>query len=172
MNMKVSFKKIAMILIVVYLLLNAIRCITSNSIADAAVNEECGTVSFFITPDNELKSYDVHGTLLYSKKFDFFGSADLEYHNGQLHVYELRTDTVYVLNERGEIVDQSTYDGQMNTWMNWESDSWGYSFTTDTHVYRYRHPNFGRWLIFQRTVDFEITDVESEETILIWELYE
>ncbi|MBQ8441544.1 MAG: hypothetical protein IJX19_12850, partial [Clostridia bacterium] len=78
----------------------------------------------------------------------------------------------YVLNDRGEIVDQSTYDGQMNTWMNWESDSWGYSFTTDTHVYRYRHPSFCRWLIFQRTVDFEITDVESEETILIWELYE
>lgn len=171
MKVNISFKKVAILLLTLYLLFNFIRYITADYILNAVVNEENGNVSF-LTHDCELRTYDAQGNLLYSKRLDLDGTALLKYYDGRLYVYELRTEIFYSLDDQGEIDDQFAheYSEEMKSWLDWESDSWGYYLSTDTYVYLYRKPNFWRFLIFQRTVDFEITDVESKETIILWDL--
>lgn len=165
--------KLIVIFIVLFLVYNFIRCVTSNYVFDAAVNEQNGVVSI-LTRDYEIETYDKHGNLIYSTKLinSTGGYAFLEYVDGQLQIKALRTNKLYVLDEHGEIVQQDVYDPKEpgKAWDSWQRDSLSYSFTTDGIIYRYNKPDYWRYLLYQRNFSFEIIDVESQKAVTIWTL--
>jgi hypothetical protein len=125
----------------------------------------------FLNRDYELKTYDRFGNLIYDTElFNTRGGyAHLDYEDGLLTVYVLRTEEVRKYDENGNLIDQQNdSEDPPYAWDTWERDSRSFFFETDTHIYRYTYPSLWRGLFFNDEVVVKIIDKETKEEIVLW----
>lgn len=167
---KITAKKIVIIALVVLICISIARYCVKNTVIDAAVNEQTGAITF-LNRDYELKTYDRFGNLIYDTElFNTRGGyAHLDYEDGLLTVYVLRTEEVRKYDENGNLIDQqNASEDSPYAWDTWERDSRSFFFETDTHIYRYTYPSLWRGLLFNDEVVIKIIDKETEEEIVLW----
>ena len=167
---KITAKKIVIIALVVLICISIARYCVKNTVIDAAVNEQTGAITF-LNRDYELKTYDRFGNLIYDTElFNTRGGyAHLDYEDGLLTVYVLRTEEVRKYDENGNLIDQQNEsEDSPYAWDTWERDSRSFFFETDTHIYRYTYPSLWRGLLFNDEVVVKIIDKETEEEIVLW----
>lgn len=167
---KITAKKIVIIALVVLICLSIARYCVKNTVIDAAVNEQTGAITF-LNRDYELKTYDRFGNLIYDTElFNTRGGyAHLDYEDGLLTVYVLRTEEVRKYDENGNLIDQQNEsEDSPYAWDTWERDNRSFFFETDTHIYRYTYPSLWRGLLFNDEVVVKIIDKETEEEIVLW----
>ena len=167
---KITAKKAVIIAIVVLICISIARYCVKNTVIDAAVNEQTGAITF-LNRDYELKTYDRFGNLIYDTElFNTRGGyAHLDYEDGLLTVYVLRTEEVRKYDENGNLIDQQNEsEDSPYAWDTWERDSRSFFFETDTHIYRYTYPSLWRGLLFNDEVVVKIIDKETEEEIVLW----
>ena len=167
--------KILLIILLAWLLLTFIRWITSHDIHDATINLQSGNISI-LNNDYELKTYDVSGQLLSTTNIDLYdnsgGYAALACVDGKLYVAMHRTDVIYMTEASGEmvVVDEIPFDANNpSPWdEGWEKDGKGWTYATEKTVYKYNYPSFWRYLFGDREISFAITDIQTQETVVIW----
>ena len=167
---KITAKKIVIIALVVLICISIARYCVKNTVIDAAVNEQTGAITF-LNRDYELKTYDRFGNLIYDTElFNTRGGyAHLDYEDGLLTVYVLRTEEVRKYDENGNLIDQQNdSEDPPYAWDTWERDSRSFFFETDTHIYRYTYPSLWRGLLFNDEVVVKIIDKKTEEEIVLW----
>ena len=167
---KITAKKTVIIALVVLICISIARYCVKNTVIDAAVNEQTGAITF-LNRDYELKTYDRFGNLIYDTElFNTRGGyAHLDYEDGLLTVYVLRTEEVRKYDENGNLIDQQNgSEDSPYAWDTWERDSRSFFFETDTHIYRYTYPSLWRGLLFNDEVVVKIIDKETEEEIVLW----
>ena len=167
---KITAKKIVIIALVVLICISIARYCVKNTVIDAAVNEQTGAITF-LNRDYELKTYDRFGNLIYDTElFNTRGGyAHLDYEDGLLTVYVLRTEEVRKYDENGNLIDQqNASEDSPYAWDTWERDSRSFFFETDTHIYRYTYPSLWRGLLFNDEVVVKIIDKKTEEEIVLW----
>ena len=162
---------LATIILAVFFLGNFRGWVTSDHIIDADVNLCNGNLSF-LTREYEIHTYDRFGNFLYKTELINSGGgyASLEYIEGKLHVKNYRTPDLYVLDEKGEVVLHSTYTEYKKEWQGWTRTPLAYVFTTDTTIYQYHIPNYWKYIYGERNFSIEITDVETQTSVTIWQL--
>lgn len=169
-NWKITAKKTVIIALVVLICISIARYCVKNTVIDAAVNEKTGAITF-LNRDYELKTYDRFGNLIYDTElFNTRGGyAHLDYEDGLLTVYVLRTEEVRKYDENGNLIDQQNdSEDPPYAWDTWERDSRSFFFETDTHIYRYTYPSLWRGLLFNDEVVVKIIDKKTEEEIVLW----
>ena len=167
--------KILLFVALAWFLLIFIRWITSNDIHDSAVDAQDGNVAI-LNNDYELKTYDVSGQLLSTIDIDLYdnsgGYAFLEYVDGKLYVTMLRTDVAYVVEADNKMVltEDVPFDAAgLYAWDNgWDSNGQGKTYTTAKTVYKYNYPSFWRYLFGDWEISFEVTDAQTQKTVVIW----
>ena len=167
---KITAKKIVIIALVVLICISIARYCVKNTVIDAAVNEQTGAITF-LNRYYELKTYDRFGNLIYDTElFNTRGGyAHLDYEDGLLTVYVLRTEEVRKYDENGNLIDQQNEsEDPPYAWDTWERDSRSFFFETDTHIYRYTYPSLWRGLLFNDEVVVKIIDKKTEEEIVLW----
>lgn len=173
---KIIFLTMLVILLVCFLK-SCIPWIVSDQIHCAAVDETTGNVSL-LNLDYEILTFDKNGTLLYSRRLQNTtgGYGSLYYSNGELHVQAYRTNLEYVLNERGETINDMTYDvdDRHLLWVDWTETKEGYEYVLGTTIYRYNYPSFVTYLFHkdETEISFVIVDTKTQSIVNLWNFYE
>ena len=174
---RIFCKKLILYVFVAYFLIFLSAWIICFGLDDIAVCTETGNVSF-VTREHQLQTYDAEGNLLYSVEVDnpSGGSFAVAYVDGRLHVNLIRRNTVLVFDENGEIIqtlEVSEEELQSVYYPDDFSQKWAFRYyETDTHVYKYTHPRFWRFLFVRDEIVLKIEDKESQTEVIIWRLYE
>lgn len=175
MDSRKVIRRVLLILGIAWGLFSLIGWISSNYIHDATVDQESGNIAILYR-DHELKVYDPEGGLITTVNIDLYndgygGYASLEYINGILYVTMLRTDKCYKVDSTGELtlVDESLGENDLHAWNgDWKRDSTGMCCTLSMVRYKYNYPSYWKYLFGDREISFEITNLESQDTVVIW----